>query len=170
MSELVLTQTREVAARRLPPVPWRDPHSASPEDLKGYIAVLEQACLDHPQSSDLRTALGMAYAVNYDVYKSMDALDLAIELDPQFFWAQFKRAELSYRLRTLERAEPEAKAALELATNGHELAAARSLLREIRHLKDAGTQKPEWTKSLKPAAYSVAGMTAILLALFGFTR
>ena len=35
----------------------------------------KQACLDNPQSADLRTCLGMAYAVNYDVYKSMDALE-----------------------------------------------------------------------------------------------
>src|SRR5438067_10146691 len=94
-------------ASSLPPVPWRDPHTVSPEKLSAYIARLEQACLDNPQSSDLRTCLGMAHAVNYDVYKSMDALETAVVLDPQSFWAQLKYAELHYRLRALNRGEEE---------------------------------------------------------------
>ncbi len=49
----------------------------------------------------MRTCLGMAYAMNYDVYKSMDALEDAVELDPQHFFAQLKYAELHYRLRAL---------------------------------------------------------------------
>ena len=79
------TTTRLVtqAPPSLPPVPWRDPHSVSPEDLAAYIQQLEQACLDNPQSADLRTCLGMAHAVNYDVYKSMDALEDARAVDPR---------------------------------------------------------------------------------------
>ena len=67
-----------------------------------YIQQLEAACLANPQSADLRTCLGMAYAVNYDVYKSMDALEDARAVDPDNFWAQLKYAELHYRLRALE--------------------------------------------------------------------
>src|SRR5437762_9872022 len=76
----------------IPMVPWRDPHTVSPEELSGHIARLEQACLANPQSADLRTALGMAYAVNFDVYKSMDALEEATAIEPQHFWAQMKYA------------------------------------------------------------------------------
>src|SRR5207244_464124 len=83
----------------LPPVPWRDPHSVPPAELSTYIARLEQACLDHPQSADVRTCLGMAHAMNFDVYKSMDALEEARALDSRNFWAQQKYAELHYRLR-----------------------------------------------------------------------
>ena len=60
-------------------VPWRDPHSVSPAELKEYIGFLEKACEEHPRSADLRTCLGMAYAMNYDVYKSMDALEAAVD-------------------------------------------------------------------------------------------
>src|SRR6516162_1062093 len=74
----------------LPAVPWRDPYSASPMDLAAYIKQLEAACLANPHSADLRTCLGMAHAVNYDVYKSMDALEEARIIDPENFWAQFK--------------------------------------------------------------------------------
>ena len=59
------------------PIPWRDPHTVSPAELKQYIALLEKQCEEHPRSADLRTCLGMAYAMNYEVYKSMDALESA---------------------------------------------------------------------------------------------
>ena len=74
----------------LPSVPWRDPHTVSPEDLSASIQRLEQACLAEPRSADLRTCLGMAYAMNYEVDKSMDALEAAVALDPDNFWAQLK--------------------------------------------------------------------------------
>src|SRR5229473_1097112 len=83
----------------LPPVPWRDPQTVSPTELQGYIQRLEQACRENPRSADLQTCLGMAYAVNYDVYKSMDALEAATSIDPEHFWAQLKYGELHYRLR-----------------------------------------------------------------------
>ena len=56
------------------PVPWRDPHTVSQEELKQYIEFLEKACQDNPRSADLHTCLGMAYAMNYDAHKSMDIL------------------------------------------------------------------------------------------------
>ena len=63
------------------PVPWRDPHTVSPAELKEYIEFLEKACEENPLSADLRTCLGVAHAMNYDVYKSMDALEGAVGLD-----------------------------------------------------------------------------------------
>src|SRR4051812_7039834 len=97
--------TELVAYGSLPPVPWRDVHDVAPGELTAYIAKLEQMCLQHPQSADLRTVLGMAHAVNLDVYKSMDALDEARTIEPENFWAQLKYAELQYRLRALNNAE-----------------------------------------------------------------
>src|SRR5882672_6148901 len=119
----------------LPPVPWRDPHSVPPEDLSTYIRTLEQACLAEPRSASLRTCLGMAYAVNYEVNKSMDVLEEAVAIDPENFWAQLKYAELHYRLRVLNRAEEETRRAADLATNPFQLAMARKQMQEIRTLK-----------------------------------
>ena len=124
-----------------------------------HIAVLEKACLEYPQSPDLRTCLGMAYAMNYQVYQSMDSLEEARKLDETHFFAQFKYAELLYRLRALPRAEQETVKAVELAGNGWELSMARNQLREIRARILEGTQKPEWNKSLKTPVF-------VLLALF----
>ena len=92
----------EPAARSsLPPVPWRDPHTVSPADLAPISSNSRPRASTNPQSADLRTCLGMAYAVNYDVYKSMDALEDGRAVEPDNFWAQLKYAELHYRLRAL---------------------------------------------------------------------
>ena len=156
MSEaLVLnTTTRLVpqAPSSLPPVPWRDPHSVSPKDLSAYIAQLEQACLDFPQSAEVRTCLGIAHAVNLDVYKSMDALEDARVVDPENFWAQLKYAELHYRLRALNKAEEETRRAADLARTPIQLAIARKQMKDIRELKHTCIRNVEWTKPLtKPA-------------------
>ncbi len=81
----------------LPAIPWRDPHSVPPEKLAEFITALQQACVDNPDNADLHTCLGMAHAMNYDVYRSMDALEGARRIEPENFLAQFKYAELYYR-------------------------------------------------------------------------
>jgi hypothetical protein len=150
-----------VGPQRIPAVPWRDPHTVSPEGLAGYIQNLEQACLDNPRAAGVRTCLGMAYAMNFEVYKSMDALEAAVELEPDHFFAQMKYAELHYRLRALVKAERETLKALELATSPWEYSIARAQLQEIRRLMRDGTQKPEWTKSLKSPALCLLAMTIV---------
>lgn len=134
--------------RKLPSLPWRDPHSVPPEQLQNYIASLQQLCEHHPYSSDLRTCLGIAHAMNFEVYKSMDALERAVQLDPKSFIAQIKYAELLYRLRAVQRAEEETLKAMDLCQEPWELMLARRQLQEIRKLWREGTQKPAWTKSL----------------------
>ena len=117
-----------IGPSRLPAIPWRDPHSVSPEKLAEVIASLKEACALSPKDADVRVCLGMAYAMNYEVYNSMDILEEARTLEPTNFLAQFKYAELNFRLRALARAEEETRRALELATNHWELAQARHQL------------------------------------------
>ena len=139
---------QSVLPSSLPSLPWRDPHHVPKEELTAFIARLEQACLEQPQSADLRTCLGMARAMNYDIYKSMDALEEARAIDPRSFWAQMKYAELHYRLRALRRAEEETKKAIELAENVFQLGIARRQLQEIRRLTREGARNVHWTKPL----------------------
>jgi hypothetical protein len=150
---------------RILPVPWRDPHSVSPRELKEYISFLEKSCEEHPRSADLRTCLGMAYAMNFEVYKSMDALEAATALDEVHFFAQIKYAELFFRLRALERAEEETVKALNLAGNGWELSMARKLLQEIRQRRHDGTQKPTWDKPLRTPALALLALVAFLFTI-----
>jgi hypothetical protein len=134
---------------RILPVPWRDPHTVSKAELAQHIGALEKASAENPRSADLKTCLGMAYAMNFEAYKSMDVLEAAVKMDKTHFFAQLKLSELFYRLRALPRAEEETLKAVSLAENPWELSLARKQLQEIRRLIREGTQKPEWNKSLK---------------------
>jgi tetratricopeptide (TPR) repeat protein len=148
------------------PVLWRDPHSVPPAELKKAIASLEQACAENPHSADLRTCLGMAHAMNFDAYRSMDALEEARTLEPDNFLAQFKYAELHFRLRAMDVAEPETQRALALAGNPWDLALARHQLSEIRRMRREGTQKPTWTKSLIAPVIALACMLGVICYAF----
>jgi tetratricopeptide (TPR) repeat protein len=152
----------------IPPVPWRDPHTVSREELAGHIQRLEQACLEHPGSADLRTALGMAYAMNFDVYKSIDALEAARDLDPDHFWAQLKYSELYYRLRALIKAEQETLKAVELARNPWQLSLARKQLQEIRTLSRNSARNVAWTKPLAGPALILSAMILIMFAVMAW--
>ena len=165
---LVSTTSRPapVAPSALTPVPWRDPHEIAPTELAAYIQHLERACVEHPESADLRTCLGMAHAVNYDVDKSMAALEDARAVDPENFWAQLKYAELHYRLRVLDTAEEETRRAAALATSPIQLAMARKQLQDIRTLKHACVRNVHWTKPLTvPALVLSFGIVAIFVVM-----
>jgi tetratricopeptide (TPR) repeat protein len=147
---------------RFPVLPWKDPHSVSPEHLAAIIVQLEQACVLEPENADLRTCLGIVHAMNYDPYRSMDALEEARNIDPGNFLAQFKYAELLFRLRALDRAEEETHRAVELANNHWEVAQTRHQLSEIRRMLREGTQKPTFRKSL---VIPVAGLSILLFVI-----
>ena len=157
-----VTPTAPVQDVRVLPLPWRDPHSVPPEELAASIARLEQACAENPASADLRTCLGMAYAMDHEAYKSMDALEAAVRLDPEHFLAQLKYSELLYRLRALPRAEQETLKAVALARSGWELSLARVQLQQIRRLMREGTQKPAWTKPLLAPALGLLVLFVVL--------
>ena len=167
MSTALVPNTTRLQPRAdaLPPVPWRDPHGVSPTDLAVYIRQLEEACLANPQSADLRTCLGMAHAVNYDVYKSMDALEDARTIDPDNFWAQLKYAELHYRLRALKRAEEETRRAADLAANPFQLAMARQQMKEIRTLLHTSVRNVEWTKPLTVPTLVLSAMLVLMFVV-----
>ena len=107
----------------------------------------------------------MAHAVNYDVYKSMDALEEARAIDPENFWAQLKYAELHYRLRALNRAEEETRRAADLAANPFQLALARKQMKDIRELKHSCIRNVEWTKPLLAPTLALAGMMVVVFAV-----
>jgi hypothetical protein len=146
----------------LPPVPWRDPFSVAPGDLAAYIAELEASCAANPQSADLRVCLGIAHAVNYDVYHSLDALEEARTVDPENFWARMKYAELHGRLGVLDIAEQETRYAADLAQNPLQLALARKQLKEIRDRKHSSVRNVAWTKPLTAPALVLVAMVVLI--------
>jgi hypothetical protein len=105
----------------------------------------------------------MAYAVNHDVYKSMDALEAATALDPTHFWAQLKYGELLFRLRALQRAETETAKAAEIAETHWQLAIAQKQLKEVRTLSKNSIRNISWNK---PLTAPVLVLSAMMAALF----
>ncbi|MEP7352613.1 MAG: hypothetical protein ABI824_05220 [Acidobacteriota bacterium] len=152
--------------RRLP-TPWRDPQTVSKVELARHIQALQLACEQNPTSPDLRTCLGMAYAMNFEVYRSMATLEKAVELDDTHFFGQLKLSELYYRVRALPKAEEETLKAVNLAGNGWELNMARKQLLEIRRLISEGSQRPELNKSLKAPtiAFAILGVISCLVVV-----
>jgi tetratricopeptide (TPR) repeat protein len=163
---LTTTNASVISTEAFPALtPWRDPHSVPPEDLAAYIQQLEWRCAAEPRAPELRICLGMAYAMNFQVDKSMDSLEKAVDLDPQSFWAQLKFAELHYRLRVLNRAEEETLKALTLANNGWQLSLARKQLQEIRSLKQGCVRNVEWTKPLTLPALVLSLMLLVIFVV-----
>jgi hypothetical protein len=115
---------------------------ASPTELAQTIGDLERACRDNPASAALWTCLGMAYAVNYDVTKSIDALETATQTEPDHFWAHLKYGELQYRLRVLMHAEATTLRAETLAESPWQLTLARRQLKQIRALTGGKSLQP----------------------------
>ncbi len=119
----------------------------------------------NPQSADLRTCLGMAYAMNYDVYKSMDALEAARVDRPDHFWAQLKYRRAALSAAGAAASRTETLEGLDLARNAWELSLARKQLQEIRSLLSTSTRTMEWSGPLWPSALAVSGFIAALLAV-----
>jgi hypothetical protein len=153
------------ATDQLPAFPWKDPFSVAPEKLQEIIVSLENACAQNPGNAGLHTFLGMAHAMNYNVYKSMDALQAACRIAPQNFFAQLKYSELFFRLRLMDRAEAESARAMSLANSASEISLVRKQLSEIRRLKRKGVERTEWAKSLKVSAIGI-GFIVLVISVF----
>jgi hypothetical protein len=147
-------------------VPWRDPHVVSSSELTSYIGALEQACQDSPTTVDLRTMLGIAHAVNHDVPRALEALEAAVDLDSNHFWAQYKYAEIHLRLRALTRAETHAVTALNVATNGWQLSLARKQLQELRALKLNCARNLSWRMPIVRPLLALAGTLALVAVAY----
>jgi hypothetical protein len=147
------------------PVPWRGPQEVSPAKLFEYIQLLEKKCEENPKSADLRTCLGIAQAINSDVYRAMESLETAIRLDERHFFARFKYAELFCRLQILVRAEEETIKALKLARTAWEVSMAGRQLQQIRYLIREGSQKTTWkTPLINPVVALVLFLVFFIVA------
>ena len=103
--------------------------------------------------------------MNYDGYKSMDALEDAKSIDPEHFWAQLKYSELHYRLRALPKAEDETLRAVDLAQNAWQLSVARKQLQEIRKLRHESVRNVHWTKPLTAPALVLSAMMLLIFVV-----
>jgi hypothetical protein len=143
---------------------------ASPAELARTIGELELACLENPKSAALWACLGIAYAVNYDVAKSLTALETATEVEPNHFWAQLKHGELQYRLRVLVHAEATTLKAETLAENPWQLSLARRQLKAIRKLTGGKSLQPDVVKPQRLVPALLFSLVILVLGLASIWR
>ena len=124
---------------------------------------MEKACQDNPESADMRTCLGMAYAMNYDAYKSMDTLETAVKLDETHFFAQLKLRP-SYGTGCGDcnaRSRRPSKRSNWRGTPGSFPWLASNCRLSVELMRN-GTQKPEWNKPLRTPSLVLMGLMVVL--------
>jgi cytochrome c-type biogenesis protein CcmH/NrfG len=114
-------------------------------DLRSYIAALERACGAEPESADLHTCLGVAYAADKHYGRAKEAFDRAVELNPAHFFAHLRYAELLIARGHLRAAEQRAKMAEAAARTRSQRSMSRRLLAAVRN---ARTAAPEPARNL----------------------
>jgi len=127
-------------SNRNPKIGWRESNRISPANLAEYIKLLEVACQKEPRSADLHTCLGIAQANNFEIIRSLNSFQVAIELDPRHFFARLKYAELLLQTGSLPAAEEETRIAVELASSVWQSSMARRQLHSIRTMRREGMQ------------------------------
>jgi len=99
-----------------------------------------------PQCAEARIFLGLANALNCDIYPALDELEKATELQPDSFAAHFTLAQLNFKLRIPEKGYAAARTALRCATIPEHRAMLTQLLKEERARERNGIPRPSFRK------------------------
>jgi tetratricopeptide (TPR) repeat protein len=99
-----------------------------------------------PECAEARIFLGLANALNCDIYPALDELEKATELQPDSFAAHFTLAQLNFKLRIPERGYAAARGALRCATTPEHRAILTQLLKEERARERNGIARPSFSK------------------------
>jgi Tfp pilus assembly protein PilF len=113
---------------------------------RGAIAKLESAVASSPGYSDGYVGLGIAYAMDSQVYPALDSFGKAAEADPASFFAHFKLAQFYFKLRVPKKGYEEASCALRCATTTEEKRLVAQVLKEERTREAGGVRRPTWNK------------------------
>ena len=110
------------------------------------IQRLETAVARAPHYSNAFVGLGIAYAMDSQVYPALDNFERAAEVDPGNFFAHFKLAQFHFKLRIPRKGYEEAARALECATTLEEKRLIAQILKEERQRETNGVSRPTWSK------------------------
>ena len=101
----------------------------------------------------------MAYAMNYDVHKSMDALEAATTIAPAHFWAQLTLRRTALPAAGVESSgKPDASRRWSWPNPLAAASLARRQLQEIRRLSHDTARNVTWNKPLLGPALVLCGM------------
>jgi tetratricopeptide (TPR) repeat protein len=113
---------------------------------KQAIVCLREALTHAPEYSDGHVGLGIALAMDSQVYPAIDSFTKAAELDASNFYAHFKLAQFYFKLRAPKKGYEEADKALHCALGADEKRLVAQILREERAKEAGGVARPTWNK------------------------
>lgn len=118
-----------------------------------------------PNFPEARVCLGLAYALNYNIYPAMDHLEIAGELNPASFAAHFALAQLNFKLRTPQKGYVAAERARKCISTLEQRRMLTELLKEERVRERNGIARPWFnTPFSKTALYLTGGGLAAATA------
>ncbi len=131
------------------------------------VVALTSALEHAPNLPDVHVALGVAYAMTSRIYPAIDHLTHATELEPENFHAQFKLAQLYFKLRVPAKGYESSRCALDCAGSLDERRLIAELLRQERQRERDGIARPWFQKAFSRSALWLAatGTAAVLFAL-----
>lgn len=126
------------------------------------IVKLKEAVALAPQYSNGHVGLGIAYAMDSQIYAALDHFEKAAEADPSNFYAHFKMAQFQFKLRVPRKGYENAQRALRCASNIEEKKLVAQILKEERQREASGVRRPTWDRPFSKAWVGVG--LALLVA------
>jgi tetratricopeptide (TPR) repeat protein len=155
--------SREVAASFRGGLECLDRGEAS-EAARHFEQVLERA----PNFADGHVALGVAYAIEANIYPAIDHLQIAAQLAPANFYAHFKLGQLYFKLRVPQKGFEAMSRALDCASTLGERRLVAQMIREEKQREKSAYRRPWWNKPFPQWALFAGAtlMVALIVALF----
>ena len=124
----------------------------------------EKAIVAAPDFADAHVGLGIALAVDHDIYRAIDHFERATELEPANFYAHFKLGQLFFKLRVPRKGYDEMARALDYAGSLAERRLVAQLIKEEKQREKNDVQRPWWNKKFSP--WFLAVVLGVVTALF----
>ncbi len=115
--------------------------------LSEAIENLKRAIEVDSQSIEAHLDLGIALAIDTQVYQAIDVFEAALALSPNDFMVNFKLAELYLRLSVPEKGRQYLRTAMEACSNAEERQLVRALMSQEADREKRRIYRPTFVKS-----------------------
>jgi tetratricopeptide (TPR) repeat protein len=141
-------------------------------DPGAALSALSRSTEIAPGFGEAHVFLGLANALNSNIYPAIDHLELATRLQPDSFAAYYTLAQLNFKLRIPQKGYSAAKQALRCVTTLEQRKMLTQLLREERARERNGIARPWFnTPFSKPGLFLFgAGLAAAIAAVLIHVR
>ena len=126
-------------------------------EAKAAVEALTRAVAQAPEYSDAHVFLGIAHALDHNVYPALDHLEEAARLDADSFAAHYTLAQLNFKLRIPQKGYEAAERARQTAVTLEQRKLLTNLLREEKVREKNGIARPTFNKGFGIRMLFVAG-------------